>query len=225
MNMRKRSNSSSICQWYCCNCGQSYGSVIYKSSGGSDLAIYPPDASQVSETEETPTEKHTASSSPSPYTCSLSPSVSNTPPVSSSSPVSNSTLTNEPASCQLVETAPSHLQKIMYYSQIIYSNSGIDSHHPNPSSSSSLSMPPLIHSSSFPPAALSPLEEENSSVQSHLSHLGPCSPESEITEPDDKLQTTASHVLVDPPNRFNCHRCYHMMCPYCPKLRMKDLSF
>lgn len=220
--MHKRSNSSSICQWYCCNCGQSYGSVIYK-NGGSDSSIYSTESSQVSDTEDCLTENRNeiSTSSITPYTSSLSTS---TTPVSTSSP--NSTLTNEPGTCQLVEPPSSHLQKIMYYSQIIYSNSGVERHH----SSNSLSLPPLIHSASFPPAGLSPLEEETSSIQSHL---GPCSPESAITEPEDRPNnnninnnnSSSSQILIDPPNRFNCHRCYHMMCPYCPKLRMKDLAF
>lgn len=29
--------------------------------------------------------------------------------------------------------------------------------------------------------------------------------------------------LIDTPKRYNCSRCSHMMCPYCPKLRFRDL--
>ena len=25
-----------------------------------------------------------------------------------------------------------------------------------------------------------------------------------------------------PPERYDCTRCHHMMCPYCPKKRVKD---
>lgn len=31
-------------------------------------------------------------------------------------------------------------------------------------------------------------------------------------------------VLLKVPTRFTCHRCNHMMCPYCPKVRVKDLT-
>lgn len=27
-----------------------------------------------------------------------------------------------------------------------------------------------------------------------------------------------------PPERYDCTRCTHMMCPYCPKRRIKDLE-
>lgn len=31
-------------------------------------------------------------------------------------------------------------------------------------------------------------------------------------------------VSVHIPTRFNCHRCNHMMCPYCLKIRLRDLD-
>ncbi|CDO52174.1 conserved hypothetical protein [Geotrichum candidum] len=27
-----------------------------------------------------------------------------------------------------------------------------------------------------------------------------------------------------PPERYDCTRCNHMMCPYCPKRRIKDMA-
>lgn len=35
---------------------------------------------------------------------------------------------------------------------------------------------------------------------------------------------TSSKVVLKIPTRFTCHRCDHMMCPYCPKIRLKDLD-
>lgn len=43
---------------------------------------------------------------------------------------------------------------------------------------------------------------------------------------DEFFQTEAASttaVVLKIPTRFTCHRCDHMMCPYCPKVRFKDL--
>ena len=35
---------------------------------------------------------------------------------------------------------------------------------------------------------------------------------------------TSAEIVLKIPTRFTCHRCDHMMCPYCPKIRLKDLN-
>lgn len=31
-------------------------------------------------------------------------------------------------------------------------------------------------------------------------------------------------IILSVPKRFVCHRCHHMMCPYCKKIRLKDID-
>lgn len=40
----------------------------------------------------------------------------------------------------------------------------------------------------------------------------------------NKPTRVSSDVVLKIPTRFTCHRCDHMMCPYCPKIRLKDLD-
>ena len=36
--------------------------------------------------------------------------------------------------------------------------------------------------------------------------------------------TKGNHKNLDYAKRFDCHRCQHLMCPYCLKTRFKDLG-
>lgn len=169
-------NSNKICQWYCCSCGQSYGSIIYKD-----------DEVNINEAPEGKDDFL--------------------------------------------------LKKLKYYSQLLY----------NGSSPSFLNYE-YLHGSS----ALRTPEEggtENyfgtmrrrSSSMSDLTenfkdNLGESEPvpqsisalNSALASPNNSpipgLFEYNSKVSVCIPTRFNCHRCNHMMCPYCLKIRLKDLD-
>lgn len=58
-------------------------------------------------------------------------------------------------------------------------------------------------------------------------HTPPCC--SEYNPPDPNTitewyccQCARYHGI--PPSRYDCTRCSHMMCPYCPKRRVKDMD-
>lgn len=40
---------------------------------------------------------------------------------------------------------------------------------------------------------------------------------------EPNIKNSKDKYLIDTPKRYNCNRCSHMMCPYCPKLRVRDL--
>lgn len=123
-----------ICQWYCCECGQTYGSIIYKQKSGH-------------------------------YSTSASTDQS------------------------------SIIENLKYYSQFIYqpphrTHEDPETHDPEPDVK---------------------YDSDDSILQTNLPTLN--SNNSEVEE-----------IFLDPPTRFNCHRCNHMMCPYCLKVRIKDLD-
>lgn len=149
-----------ICQWYCCECGQTYGSIIYKQK------------SNYSTTSNSQYRANTAHSN----------SISN-----SNSTTTNSTTTNSNSNSEYNIT-----EKLRYYSQFIYS------HHETPAAAE--------------PHESDPDEKYDSDDSIlHTSLL-------------DDNKSKIEEIILDPPTRFTCHRCNHMMCPYCLKVRIKDLD-
>lgn len=127
-------NDNKICQWYCCSCGQSYGSIIYKKP--------PEQVSLVTDIHE--------------YL----------------------------------------LQNLKHYSSLVYDEEASDQTRVPRTNNDPYTVPGFESSSS-----------ENVDMT-----LSPSGAENE------------NSVLLKIPTRFNCHRCSHMMCPYCPKVRFKDLT-
>ncbi|KAK6460161.1 hypothetical protein DFJ63DRAFT_338110 [Scheffersomyces coipomensis] len=162
-------DTNKICQWYCCSCGQSYGSIIYK-------------ATSIEE------------------------------------PVSTFLRTHD-------------LHGLKYYSQMSYTNND----HPPPIDVTHIK-PDLNHrisqnSDSFDlyqdtiPSRNSSTSSSGSCFSSHIHRTN--STDTEIQSIPPEIETTSNNkedVILNTPTRFDCHRCNHMMCPYCPKLRLKDLQ-
>lgn len=95
------------------------------------------------------------------------------------------------------------IDKIKYYSQIVYNqhkpeDNDYFQYHPYPSSGlhSPLTVPLELRVGRFNVEDTTDMTEMNNS----------------------------SNVMLKIPTRFTCHRCDHMMCPYCPKIRIKDLN-
>ena len=177
--MENSQNANKICQWYCCSCGQSYGSIIYKEN---------------IETE----------------------------------------ITEEKEDDILIK-------RLKYYSQILYSGG-------NPSSlirlyskyeylngSKNLRTPEERANVNY----FEPIRRRSSSmtdISDFKDRMGDSEPvhhtistfasscTSPSVSPVPGLFEYNNKVAVCIPTRFNCHRCNHMMCPYCLKIRLKDLD-
>ncbi|RLV91002.1 hypothetical protein JA1_004189 [Spathaspora sp. JA1] len=187
------SNSDNkICQWYCCSCGQSYGSVLYKDSEGN------------LETREEHQQKNSNSDSNNNYI----------------------------------------LDNLRYYSQVVYRdhiNNSMATNISQPSSSSNElsrsnyndSRPAFKTTLSEP--IYSDFKSPKPAVPNYTLHTPPgpiphfdhSTPMMSPTSTDLQNGNTIDYqerIILSVPTRFTCHRCNHMMCPYCPKLRLKDLD-
>lgn len=145
-----------ICQWYCCSCGQSYGTIIYKNG-----------------TEDQPE--------------------------------------------QMEEGGDMVINRLKYYSLVVYnSKKSIDSGEDSPISPLACVPDGELYLSDH-------IQRSNSwtlgSLYNHSSgtHFNtPSSPATDVIDCKD--------VTICEPTRFTCRRCVHMMCPYCLKIRLKDLT-
>lgn len=145
-------DSNKICQWYCCDCGQAYGTIIW------------------------------------------------TDPVKSQ---------------QFNKKVPHHdstshdeadiIAKLKFYSLLIYKS-------PNESNYFTYHDTPERRGSYFDmPADVSATHTPDPLVVSTPLATPAVTPRGE-------------RIMLDPPTRFTCHRCNHMMCPYCLKIRYRDLD-
>ncbi|CAX42563.1 conserved hypothetical protein [Candida dubliniensis CD36] len=166
-------SDNKICQWYCCSCGQSYGSVLYRD----DYREVRPNGQ--------PPQKRARSLDSSNYI----------------------------------------LDSLKYYSQVVYR----DHKHviSNASFSSSSSVNNNADTNYFDCKTTTTDSSTQSTEGSHSPIIAPNTP---MLSP---LHLNLNHnsfidygekVILNIPTRFTCHRCDHMMCPYCLKLRLKDLD-
>lgn len=160
-----------ICQWYCCDCGQTHGQILY---------------------------------------------------------------TDAPSD---VPSKTDYIGKVKYYSRVVYDKShnnheNYDCHEgasPNDTNTLPLNATHMhthththdadtLHLHDLPP--LSPAgDSDNESLDS------PPLPLTYLLHIDkDYLGVQKQKVVLDPPSRFTCRRCNHMMCPYCLKIRLRDLK-
>ncbi|EGW31209.1 uncharacterized protein SPAPADRAFT_141071 [Spathaspora passalidarum NRRL Y-27907] len=171
------SSENKICQWYCCSCGQSYGSVIYKDADG-----------HVETREE-----HERNNNTDPNTNYI-------------------------------------LDNLKYYSQVVYRDHlhtvtniprpNNDNHSMRKSKSSEpmysdcIQPKPMIlnYTSSSPPSPT--MNPVTTPLMSPIS----------LDLQNNNTINYQERIIISAPTRFTCHRCDHMMCPYCPKLRLKDLD-
>lgn len=136
-----------ICQWYCCECGQTYGSIIYKQK--------------------------------------------NNYSTTSNSQYRNANISNPNTSNSNSNSEYNITEKLRYYSQFIYSHheaATAEIHEPDPDDK---------------------YDSDDSILHTNLL---------------DDSKSKIEEIILDPPTRFTCHRCNHMMCPYCLKVRIKDLD-
>lgn len=193
-NYTPKPNDTKICQWYCCLCGQLYGSIIYKKTPVPD--------------------NHVAAANPA--------------------------TSDESVNDYLIRS-------IKYYSQIVYNLGGF----PAPSASPPVAgdddavvgdgLPDDVYANEISPYD-NPEVRRLSSFNDILSPLIIAETNLVVTPTPVFIRTTSTtaynfdkvqqpctetktedDVILNIPTRFTCHRCDHMMCPYCPKVRVKDL--
>lgn len=174
VDMGDSQNANKICQWYCCSCGQSYGSIIYKDNRETEIA---------EEKED-----------------------------------------------------DIFIKKLKYYSQILYSGGDPSySKYEYLNSSKNLRTPEeRVNVNYFEPvrrrsSSMTDLNENfkrlgDTEPVPHAISTFPSSCTSPSVSPVPGLFEYNSKVAVCIPTRFNCHRCNHMMCPYCLKIRLRDLD-
>ncbi|EGV63092.1 hypothetical protein CANTEDRAFT_114402 [Yamadazyma tenuis ATCC 10573] len=196
--------SDQILQWYCCDCGQSYGTVMYQDhlidlaqqqqhlilakatspgrglSPPSSPAATPPEPQEtqsISSSQSTPIKRYKSLL----YSLSDRESLMNL--LSGlASPAGENTVSNSD------DDDDTELEEYAYHS-----NSE------------------LSHSTEVPLAANYTLESPDASLLAANGHGHRAYP------------SNLSQYLVSIPERFTCNRCCHMMCPYCLKLRCRDI--
>lgn len=166
-----------ICQWYCCDCGQSYGTVIYKDknikkdSPNADVKYY----SSILYNNNIIID----------YKDLLSPSIE----------------THEDEYFKIRTVDLNNKSKDQKFHQHIKDHINLNEHHE--------------HTNNNIDNQLNLHNQSTSRNQKDYSRNDSLSSEENDSEIDE--------LLINGPKRFSCHRCQHMMCPYCPKLRYKDL--
>ncbi|KAI5967270.1 hypothetical protein CANMA_003090 [Candida margitis] len=179
-------SDNKICQWYCCSCGQSYGSVLYKDDYiQQEGFIERPEATSTYRTEKPPTQS----------------------------------------------TRNYIFDSLKYYSQVVYRD------HKHVLSNS----PTLVKTDNYfeckqgqPNSHPHSQEQKKQTDQSEdmdcpqSPKLNPHTPlisplHLDLNSNANSLIEYQDRAILSIPNRFTCHRCNHMMCPYCLKLRLKDI--
>ncbi|KAI5968433.1 hypothetical protein KGF57_000127 [Candida theae] len=189
-------SDNKICQWYCCSCGQSYGSVLYKDdSNKKDGFTEHPQMANNHRTEASPT----------------------------------------------ASTRNYIFDSLKYYSQVVYRD------HKHALSNS----PTLMKADNYFEYKERQSNGEYNHYAHHTrehaqQHAQEHSLESDVIDTPESPRlnphtplisplhldlNSSSHSLIEYqdrailsiPSRFTCHRCNHMMCPYCLKLRLKDI--
>lgn len=207
-----RGNNSSItsnnriCQWYCCSCGQSYGTVLYKD----DYNSFQPNGEP---------EQHRATTlDSSNYILDNLKYYSQVVYRDHKHVLSNSTSNEEPTTnyfnckdCE-PESSSSSLSTNRNH------NHNHHHHHYQPIPTTNIPSSTTTNQRKYSIENHSPdsptfLSENPRNILSPLN----------IELNDDNLIDFKEKFILNIPTRFTCHRCSHMMCPYCPKLRLKDL--
>lgn len=145
-----------ICQWYCCSCGKSYGSVLYENLNNESVDDNI-NTSQISESSGT----------------------------SESSARATDSSENVLGMAELNES----IENLSRISELSVSNDIYDRDYSR--NDSIISFESLPDTSYYYTTRLSYHE---------------------------------TNVILSTPKRFVCYRCDHMMCPYCLKLRVRDLK-
>lgn len=169
----RKIDDQKICQWYCCQCGQSYGSITYT---GEERHNDREDISTKSDPESTKDNReHHDESNP--------------------------------------------LQALRYYSQFVYDNPVTGAY-----SYAASQIRGFLEGDSTSEEG----EDTDGSQSSQPPQVSRQSLTNDVTSSTYMIQLDSENhhqqVYISVPSRFNCHRCNHMMCPYCLKIRVKDLK-
>ncbi|KAK6200513.1 uncharacterized protein RJT21DRAFT_114923 [Scheffersomyces amazonensis] len=166
-----------ICQWCCCNCYQSYGSILYTS------ALRPP----ISPLSPTHREVHNLL-----YYSQLAYGIHDITDISSEYHQHDHKVTSDNSNlCEAPSSSSQNTNTPEYTHELVTSQNSFSSNRDTPKSISALKL--------------------------HLQESAGSS-----TEQSTVLRNP--NIILKEPTRFNCHRCNHMMCPYCPKVRIRDLQ-
>ena len=111
------------------------------------------------------------------------------------------------------------LENLKYYSQVVYGDGddNLQFQYLGPKQQFQAQHLNVSHSSQ----SASPISDNPSLLPNHHIHR-------DLGTNYSYSTTTGSSggpsLMVESPTRFVCHRCSHMMCPYCPKVRLRDLA-
>lgn len=169
----RKIDDQKICQWYCCQCGQSYGSITYT---GED---------RHHDLEDSATKSDSASADDS----------------------------------REHHDESNPLQALRYYSQFVYDN---------PVTGAYSYAASHIRGFLDGDSTSEECEETDGSQSSQPPQVSRQNLTNDVTSSNYLIQLDPENrrqqVYISVPSRFNCHRCNHMMCPYCLKIRVKDLK-
>lgn len=187
-------DDNKICQWYCCSCGQSYGSVIYKHKHDDDDQEH--DANDEIQEHGEQEQQH-----------SFRPQ-----------------RVRENSSNNYI------MDNLRYYSRVVYRDhisagllTELEQQRQPPLHSTTRPLPIRSISDYTDCKQPMPIIANHPMLVTHSAQ--PSTSPSQLLSPIslDGTNYQDDNVIVSIPTRFTCHRCDHMMCPYCPKLRLKDL--
>lgn len=224
-------DDNKICQWYCCSCGQSYGSIHYNHNEEK--------SKETSNESHNPIEQDLIGNE-NQYHSNININIDTPSGISTNSSVESPFL-NSPTL---------NVQDFRYYGQMGHSNSLEPSRSESNLSGSSVteSSSPKTCNYDFYSPSLSQRHMDNENAPLTLTRskslgdlLEDKYEQSQTTIPGSRdplhLHPTENdhdnynqrsvrgcEIILNIPTRFTCHRCNHMMCPYCPKVRLRDLE-
>lgn len=202
------SNKDLIVQWYCCDCGQSYGTIIYHDH---IVDLMNKDEDDVSRLKyySSVIYNHPQLNSNYHVLTSVSPDVHERRFFEEEDPeyfsMHRSHSINLPIKDQPGDKSHKYLDSTLSYRNSV-------STEENRYSTLSLGSP---NNSDFEHVNSSTENDDTMNLASNLL-------DGAYHDVNDKKDP--NQYLISTPERFVCNRCSHMMCPYCPKLRCKDLT-
>ncbi|CCG23574.1 hypothetical protein CORT_0D07410 [Candida orthopsilosis Co 90-125] len=186
-------SDNKICQWYCCSCGQSYGSVLYKDDYIKQNEFNErPEVADIYRTEKPPTQ-------------------STRNYIFDSLKYYSQVVYRDHK--HVLSNSPTLVKSDNYFECKVGQSNGEYNHH---------SHQPQVQtqekSQELPDAADTP---ESPRLNPHTPLVSPL--QLDLNCSSTSLIEYQDRAILSIPNRFTCHRCDHMMCPYCLKLRLKDI--
>ncbi|KAI3402604.2 hypothetical protein KGF56_004696 [Candida oxycetoniae] len=281
-------SDNKICQWYCCSCGQSYGSVLYKddvdetkaanskdienteAANSKDIENTEAANSKDIENAETANSKdienaETANSKDIENAETANSKDIENAETANSKDIENAETANskdientEAANAKIIENADATsssahwtsatnprsnyiFDSLKYYSSVVYrdhketisptiakANNCFDSKSSQLQQQQKVDGKPAhLSENNRAKRRLETSEEDSKSPDSpsNIPYIPVLSPlHFDLNNSNNNLIEYQDRVILNIPTRFTCHRCDHMMCPYCLKLRLKDID-